>query len=369
MKLLFLGDLFFDFDYCPDDIKLIGKYIRENDYKVIVNLESPIGNIGHPIKKRGPNLSSKINVIEVLKSLNVIAVCLANNHMMDYGEEALQFTIKLLEKAGIYHVGAGKNISEAMQPICLYVDGKRIFIQNFGWDVEETVYATKKRPGCAPLIRDKIIEKTRKIKSNNPGAIVINTFHWGFEYNTLPMPLDIDFAHKCIDNGCDLIIGHHPHVIQPIEKYKSKSICYSLGNFYFSSQRKEFIKEFMNCSKKNMCDYGIGILFDIEKQILKDTIIFRYDSKDNYTYFEHEKSILVDGKLMVDWKKDSYLDLIRKQSENYNPILTLNPKENAAKIRKLYFKYWVAARIRFIKKYKMGEVFFDKMKERMSNQK
>ena len=74
------------------------------------------------------------------------------------------------------------------------------------------------------------------IKKEYPNVKIATIFHWGFEYNTVPMPLDIKFSHSCIEAGADLIIGHHPHVMQPMEKWRGKEIYYSLGNFYFSSR-------------------------------------------------------------------------------------------------------------------------------------
>lgn len=107
-KILFLGDLFYDFNFIPDDIERLAKWIQENNLITILNLESPIGKgDGTAIKKRGPNLASNLLVVDVLKKLNVVGVCLANNHMMDYGEKALKDTISALDVSGIAHTGAG----------------------------------------------------------------------------------------------------------------------------------------------------------------------------------------------------------------------------------------------------------------------
>lgn len=98
-KLLFVGDLFYDYDFIADDIASLAKWIKDNNYLTIANLGGGVlCPNGNKIKKHGPNLSSNIIVIEVLKLLNVVGVCLANNHIMDYGEEGLAYTIDILKK-------------------------------------------------------------------------------------------------------------------------------------------------------------------------------------------------------------------------------------------------------------------------------
>lgn len=250
----------------PEDLESIAEFIKKNDYKVILNLEGAFEKLGHPIKKRGANLAHSPYVYEALERLNVVAVCLANNHMMDYGAKSLEIGLDELRKHKIKYVGAGINESEANKPINLELNGKNVYIQNFGWDVEETVYATNRKAGCAALVHEKVLFQTKRIRKSSPDALIINCFHWGFEFNTLPMPIDIQFAHDCVDNGCDLVIGHHPHVMQPKEVWNGKEIYYSLGNFYFSSRRNNFLVTFPNDPVPNMCDYGLAIEYDLDTQ-------------------------------------------------------------------------------------------------------
>lgn len=141
-KILFAGDLFYDYDFIPDDIETLVNWIQKNELITILNLESPIGKgNGTVTEKRGSNLASNPLVVEVLKRLNVAGACLANNHMMDYGETALANTIFALDANRIAHTGAGQNIEDALKPMSICVNNKTISILNFGWDVEETIYA------------------------------------------------------------------------------------------------------------------------------------------------------------------------------------------------------------------------------------
>lgn len=370
MKLLFLGDFLFDYLFIPKDFENICKYVQKNNYKVILNLECSLTNRGEKKIKRGPNLCSSELAIEALKKLNVILVSLANNHSMDYGEKSLLETIKLLEESGIAVVGAGKNYKEATKSYKVKLDNKDFIFQAFGWEVEETVYAQKKSAGCSPLYRKKILNNIKKIKSENPNGKIINLAHMGFEYNLLPQPLDIEFAHKCIEKGSDLFIGTHPHVIQPKEIYEKRNIYYSLGNFYFGSRRELFNKTFENIEVKNMCDYGLGVIYDTEKEIVEKEILFIYLKNEKITIIEEDykrvKRILNICEI-EEWKTKEYLKKCKKYSNNINPILGLNSKRNFIKLKQLTILYFLAKIFSVIRKNKTGEkiwyFFKDKLKE------
>ena len=362
MKLLFLGDFFFDNQTFPKELEIIAEFIKSNNYKVILNLEGALGKHGKPIKKRGANLSHSPCVYEALDRLNVVAVCLANNHMMDYGEASLFAGINELRMRDIKYVGAGENINTANEPLRLNVDGKIIYILNYGWDVEETIYATNEKAGCAALVADKIIAQNREIRRSSPNAIIINCFHWGFEFNTLPMPMDIQFAHDCIDSGADLIIGHHPHVVQPKEVWHGKEIFYSLGNFYFASRRSKFTAIFPNDSLPNMCDYGLAVEFDLETQRTNSFSVF-YDRNHDQTMLKSGSNLFPSEITGVDYKSDAYVAKVKEHSSNCNPILGCNKELNEKMIKKLFFQYWVADKIRFIRKSCLGEKIYTLLKK------
>lgn len=351
-RLLFLGDFFYDYSSTLTDIEEIAEWIKQNEYKVILNLEGPITNNGSKIKKRGPNLKQSSITINILKKLNVIGVCLANNHIMDFGEEGLLETIKILDENNIPHTGAGVNIKSALKPIVINVENQKVIIQNFGWDLEETVYATQKSSGCAPRDEKIVIERTKEIRKNNNDALIINVFHWGYEYNLYPMPLDIDLAHKSIDVGTDLIIGHHPHNIQPFEKYKGKEIYYSLGNFYFGSDRSSFQNIEFRHTVKNMCDYGLAVAYDtlLRKTVQTFTIYYDLDGdcsgvlKDStiYNFFDEITGVKYD--------KPEYFKKVKENSLNKKPILTLNYQRNKYEIAKLQTIHFIKRILRPIKR-------------------
>ena len=204
---------------------------------VVVNLEDPLTTSSNNLKHTVPLKANPIYT-HVLKDNNVVVTCLANNHIMDYGNTGLTDTINALKTNGINYTGAGENLDQATQPVYLNIKGRKIAILNFMDNSSFTEFlpsempaATINGPGYAPA--DWNIIKQRIDESKNNSDVTVVVFHYGNEYSTTPNPSQIDLSHKCIDEGADMVIGSHPHVIQEIESYKGKPIFYSLGNFVF----------------------------------------------------------------------------------------------------------------------------------------
>lgn len=337
MKLLWLGDFYYDYDYISDDINELSDWICKNNYKTVLNLEGPIDSSKfNRIMKRGPNLSSTITAIEVLKKLNVIGVTMANNHMMDFGKEGLNHTIKLLNDNGILHTGAGNNIAEALKPMVINDNNESMAIYSFGWDVEETVNATQFSSGCAPLNKS-LINNFLKLNKDKYSKNVI-CLHLGFEYNRLPMPYDIELCHSIIDSGGDLIIGNHPHCVQPKEKYKNKMIYYSLGNFYFSGRRSRFNKVF-NEKIKNQSDYGIMVKCNLDLNVYDENIIEYNHNIKKSCISKVENSEIIHNLNDYEIYGKGYVSKVKKNKKNINPILTLDSKGNKKKLNILFFRY------------------------------
>ena len=347
MKLLFLGDFYYDYDSKPNDIERICDFIKENDLNVILNLEGSLSNRGEKIGKRGPNLACSTSTIDVLKDLRPLVVAMANNHMMDYCGDGLIESIRLLDAAEIKHLGAGTNLAEAENELIIEYEGQKIAFINCGWDVEETVYATGSSAGCAPLDRKRIVEKIRKLRSDDSSIKIVALFHWGFEYNTLPMPVDIKFAHECIDAGCDLIIGSHPHVMQPMETYKGKKIFYSLGNFYFGSRRGTFSKEFPLEKELLYCGLGAGVILNTEDWSV-EVINIKYD------YDNVVSEIVIRDPLLdisdINWHKHSYKKKVKMHAQKHNPILSGNEFWDKVRIVVLNMEYYAYSKYKKLRK-------------------
>ena len=339
-KLLFLGDLYYDFDSVADDIIEMGRWIEDNGYSVILNLEGGIDCFPeHRIKKRGPNLSSSLSTIEILKVLNVVGVTLANNHMLDYGEKSLLHTIKLLDENGIQHTGAGENLHNALKPMCFKTeDHRNLYVFSAGWDVEETVYAREKTAGCAPRKDDLLLKAISSYLS--PDNVVIACLHWGFEYNRLPMPIDINLAHMLISKGVYSVIGSHPHVVQPKEEYMNRMIYYSLGNFYFGGRRKRFEKKFPSEAIENQSDYGVGVGMDLLKNQFEE-ITIEYNREKDRSYIMPQNVLVLEHLSDKQTENNSaYINEVKIRKRNKNPILTGNRVIDPAKINLLKARYF-----------------------------
>jgi poly-gamma-glutamate synthesis protein (capsule biosynthesis protein) len=175
--------------------------------------------------------------VEALKTAGISIVNLANNHIFDYGPEGLFDTISYLDSAGIRHVGTGRNRKEAHAPVVVSVKGKRIgFLGYYGGG--EAPSASRTDPGVARREIPAIAADIERLKDRDSVAYVVVTLHWGTEKEVEPDSSLVWFAHQVINAGADLIIGHHPHVLQGIERYKSGVVVYSLGNFLFGGNHR-----------------------------------------------------------------------------------------------------------------------------------
>ncbi len=182
--------------------------------------------------------------IETLKKSNITCTNLANNHTLDFQEEALIETIERLDKAGIKHVGAGKNIEEAEKFVVIEKNGTRFGIIGFS-DYPKEWAATKNKSGINYIeISDKGIEKIKKVakEMKKECDVAIMTIHWGPNMRQQPTEAFRKFARTAIDAGIDIYHGHSAHIFQGIEIYKGKPIFYDTGDFvddyYVSPEEK-----------------------------------------------------------------------------------------------------------------------------------
>ena len=209
----------------------------KNSDGAVINLEDPMTKSSVAYKSIIP-LKANPAYAHVLKDNNIVVACLANNHIMDYGDVGLNETIAALNSNALNYTGAGNNIDQASKPVYLNIKGRKIAILNFmdnttftGFSPSEMAAATTNSPGYAPADWNILKQRIDVAKNNSDVTVVV--FHYGNEYNTEPNNYQIELSHKCIDEGADMVIGSHPHVIQPIETYNGKPIFYSLGNFVF----------------------------------------------------------------------------------------------------------------------------------------
>jgi poly-gamma-glutamate synthesis protein (capsule biosynthesis protein) len=209
---------------------------READL-AMVNLENPLTKATIPLPNKQFNFKSDPESVRVLQKGGVDLVNLANNHTMDFQEAGLVETMETLDKAGILHVGAGRNETAARRPQIVEVKGQRVaYLGYYGADFHA---ATDKKAGTNFADEARIAADIKSIRDQVDWVIV--NFHWGEELANYPAEWQVDLAHFTIDQGADLIVGHHPHVLQGAEIYKGRPIAYSLGNFIFGGNaRKDY---------------------------------------------------------------------------------------------------------------------------------
>lgn len=230
--LLFGGDVSLTQHYTDlvkDDTKWAFAALQETKLAdvSIVNLEAPFTTATDSTKS--DPLKANPAEVEVLKNGGISLVNLANNRIMDYQSAGLEETIKTLDQAGIRHFGAGRDAKEARRPEILDVDGQRVaYLGYFG---AEDQAAKDAQPGTNLKQNDRIAADIQAIRGQVDWVIV--NFHWGDDIAKYPNDAQMALARFSIDQGADLVVGHHSNILQGAEVYKGRPIVYSLGNFIF----------------------------------------------------------------------------------------------------------------------------------------
>lgn len=193
-----------------------------NDDLTIVNFEGTLTDRGTRQDKTFA-FRGKPEYTQILTLGSVEAVTLANNHSVDYGQVSFEDTKKYLEEAGIVWF-------ENLNTKVMDVNGVKVGLIGL-YDLNGSAEGN-----LSPAIS--------KVKEEG-AEIIICQIHWGVEGDNYPQDRQVTLAHKIIDEGADLIIGHHPHVLQGIERYKGKMIVYSMGNFCFGGNQNPRDKDTM----------------------------------------------------------------------------------------------------------------------------
>lgn len=217
------------------------------------NLESPVSDLGQPLTDKAYTFRAPPETAAQLQPSGFHVVSLANNHALDFGPEALRDTLARLEQSGVIAVGAGRDRGEAYRPSLVQVGSAQVvclaFTDTFAVPLQYRAMweAGADRAGTALLVDHTVVvnavREARQLADRGGRSaaptrgLVLVSFHWGYEYLRRPAATDRRLAHKAIDAGADLVVGHHPHVTQGIEVYRGRLILYSLGNLLFDSDR------------------------------------------------------------------------------------------------------------------------------------
>lgn len=343
MKIIIAGDFVITDDYEGKDLVdySIEKLFLEADYSLI-NLEAPVtgSNPANKILKTGPHLQTTGNsVLPTLKTLNVDLVTLANNHILDYGEKGLSDTLEFCQNNNIDSIGAGKNKNLANTAKRIDLGDRKISIINFAEN--EWASATEKTAGANPM---DLIDNVKLIQEEKEVSdLIFVIVHGGHEYYNLPSPRMQKQYRFYVDNGADIVVGHHTHCISGYEIYKDAPIFYSLGNFLFTIPSR-------------YTDWYQGIVLEVlidKNYKLKTKPIFVTQNRNDFMLsivkdkqaqelqnkFQDYSSIIQNEKLLY----ESWKEFVKSKSKYYikiwSPFAYINNKYIKAIFNKLGFKF------------------------------
>ncbi len=200
------------------------------------------GNLECVVSSQGERMSRAITLranpacLPALKRAGFTLMSVANNHAMDYGRAAFADTLHGLKGQSIQPVGGGETYDAAAAGTVMVKNGIRVGIVGFSAFPNVAGPYAPLEPSIAILSDERLVQSVRDLKKRSD--VVIVSCHWGIEGYTHHAPMQERLAHLAIDSGADLVLGHHPHVAQEIEKYHNGVIVYSLGNCVFDSRSR-----------------------------------------------------------------------------------------------------------------------------------
>jgi len=244
-----------------------------------VNLETPVAP-AHSHGSKPFMFDAPIALLDGLKASGIKIVSFANNHVMDQGWPGFTETREHLREKGLLFAGSGDTVAQQWQPVITEANGIKV-----GWlgmtrwlngnrnpekDDEPHVnfFPYPGESGGAPGADEaRVLDAVKAARAQCDFLVV--SIHWGIEYAPAPRPEDVDMAHKMLEAGASVIVGHHPHVLQPVETYKTQDgrntvIFYSLGNF-LSNQSRNYVDGLMPDKDGDPRDEMIGLFSAVRK--------------------------------------------------------------------------------------------------------
>jgi poly-gamma-glutamate synthesis protein (capsule biosynthesis protein) len=238
--------------------KAIAPFVKGADV-VFGDLECPLSDRIKPAYS-GTYFIAPRKTVDGLKMLGLDVVSVANNHSTNLGLPPFTDTLKLLKANGIQYAGGGYNYDEAHRPAIVEANGTKFAFLSYN-TIKDSIDAQANQPGVAwismyPYYPDdpnhikKVQEDIRNAKKQ--ADFVVASFHWSQEDVYYPSPSMKNLAYAALEAGADMVIGNHPHTIQPIEYHDDRFIAYSMGNFIFDQMQRDQTREgyFMKCTFK-----------------------------------------------------------------------------------------------------------------------
>ena len=239
LTILFTGDVLLDrgvrrvaerkgISYLFEEVSPI---FREAD-AVVVNLECPLTDTISPVNKKYI-FRADARWAKDLKAVGITHAAMANNHTNDQGRHGLQATAQHLTEAGIPPLGYGKNFKEQMSPVLIEKDGISVALFNATTLTIENWCRIDDKPGIAQPTEEELLDGIGDFQHRHPDTHIVVVLHWGVEFQPYPSIRQRALAHKLSEAGVAAVIGHHPHILQPIDTIGKMPVYYSIGNFVF----------------------------------------------------------------------------------------------------------------------------------------
>ena len=239
LTILFTGDVLLDrgvrrvadrkgINYLFEEVSPI---FREAD-AVVVNLECPLTDTISPVNKKYI-FRADARWAKDLKAVGITHAAMANNHTNDQGRRGLQATAQHLTEAGITPLGYGKNFKEQMSPVLIEKDGISVALFNATTLTIENWCRIDDKPGIAQPTEEELLDGIGDFQHRHPDTHIVVVLHWGVEFQPYPSIRQRALAHRLSEAGVAAVIGHHPHILQPIDTIGKMPVYYSIGNFVF----------------------------------------------------------------------------------------------------------------------------------------
>jgi len=213
-----------------------GKALRHADI-TFGNLECAVSTRGEPFPKEYNFRATPAALAGLRRNSGIDVLNLANNHVGDYGPDATIDTVRGVERLGMKAVGAGPDLQRALAPQVVQRLGLKVAFVGFSEIAPIEFAAAPGRPGTAWARPDQIAQAVQAARRE--ADVVVATFHWGIEKQTLETARQRELADVAVRAGAQVVIGAHPHTLQPVRRQGGAIVAYSLGNFVFAAQSPE----------------------------------------------------------------------------------------------------------------------------------
>lgn len=274
----------------------------------IFNLEVPITDKKNPIAKFGPNLIAPKSTINGIRKLNPTLLTLANNHILDQGEQGIKSTMDVLNKNNISFVGVGDNLFKASKSFVIEREGLKIGI--YACAENEFSIADENKLGANPFDPLESLDHIHELKEKCDYVIVL--YHGGKEHYRYPSPYLQKASRKMVEKGADLVICQHSHCVGCFENYESSTIVYGQGNFIFDHSDSEYWQTSILIKVEFEDKLSIEFIPIVKKENVVRLAVEKVKEEILVEFYKRSDEILKE-----EFIKEKYREFAEKNIKNY----------------------------------------------------